>query len=169
MNGVLGMARITKVILEDKVKELEEVIKKQSSQLIEVEIEKNLILEKKGYVSKKRYEKLEELFNFYKSSNEEQNKMYKFLNDELNLSKEKITKLNSELVQAYQEINDLKKNSDKLNSELKHNERGAGRKPKLTDKQRQQVIAMHKEGYSMGNIAKKFNISKGLVHKVIHS
>lgn len=48
-----------------------------------------------------------------------------------------------------------------------HNARGAGRKPKFTSKQVEEIKAMRASGESIKSIAKEKNCSVGLVHKLI--
>lgn len=153
------MPRLTKAMLEDKVKELEKIIK----------------------VSKEDYAKLEERCLGYKRLAEDEtveklNKKLREAYDDLTEAFEKkhqlydrIQILELDNQKLRNELKSLKENNHKLNNERKHNERGAGRKPKLTKQQQQEVINKYNQGVSMGNIAKEFNISKGLVHKIIHS
>lgn len=49
------------------------------------------------------------------------------------------------------------------------NERGSGRKPKLSDAQREQVIIMHASGKSIRELAKYFNVSVGTISNAIHA
>ena len=48
-----------------------------------------------------------------------------------------------------------------------HNARGAGRKPKFTSKQVEEIKAMRASGESIKSIAKEMNCSVGLVHNLI--
>lgn len=49
-----------------------------------------------------------------------------------------------------------------------HNARGAGRKPKLTPEQVEEIKVMRASGDSLKKIAKSMNCSVGLVHKLIN-
>ena len=59
-------------------------------------------------------------------------------------------------------INNLKKNS------LMHNARGAGRKAKFTDDQVDEIRRLREDGNTIKEIAKRYNCSVGLIHKLIN-
>ena len=61
-----------------------------------------------------------------------------------------------------EEINNLKKNS------LMHNARGAGRKAKFTDDQVDEIRRLREDGNTIKEIAKRYNCSVGLIHKLIN-
>ena len=61
-----------------------------------------------------------------------------------------------------EEINNLKKNS------LIHNARGAGRKAKFTDDQVDEIRRLREDGNTIKEIAKRYNCSVGLIHKLIN-
>lgn len=48
-----------------------------------------------------------------------------------------------------------------------HNARGAGRKPKLTDDQKQEIKQLRSEGVTMAEISKQIGCSIGLVYNII--
>lgn len=50
---------------------------------------------------------------------------------------------------------------------MAHNERNAGRKPKLTPIEKADVCAMHAHGSSVLDIQKKYNISSSTVLRII--
>ena len=50
--------------------------------------------------------------------------------------------------------------------QVKKNDRGAGRKEKFDDEQIEHILKARREGKSMRTIAKEFNCSAGLVHKL---
>lgn len=69
--------------------------------------------------------------------------------------------------------NDLKKIRIE-NAELKklkgikvHNERGAGRKPVITYKQKQQIKADRQNGMTIKQLSEKYGFSVGAIHKLI--
>jgi len=53
-------------------------------------------------------------------------------------------------------------------SENKHNECGSGRKP-ISEKLKQQIIEMRKNGATYRRIANDLNLSLGTVHKVVNA
>jgi DNA invertase Pin-like site-specific DNA recombinase len=68
----------------------------------------------------------------------------------------------------------LEKNVQKLNDELKamenkRNERGAGRKPKITAELCEDIRKRRKAGEKYRAIAENLNLSVGLVHKAFNS
>lgn len=56
----------------------------------------------------------------------------------------------------------------KLEKDKVHNERGAGRKSKFNKEQRKQIELERSKGKSIRAIAKEFNCSPALIHKIIH-
>lgn len=75
------------------------------------------------------------------------------------------------------QLEKLSKDINKLrleNAELKkmkgvkvHNERGAGRKPVMTYKQKQEIKADRKNGMTIKQLSEKYGFSVGLIHKLI--
>ena len=65
------------------------------------------------------------------------------------------------------------KEEDKIRSSMakvmqqKKNERGAGRKPVLTDEQKTEIKEMRKEGYSYRSIAETFGVSHMTIKKAL--
>lgn len=55
-----------------------------------------------------------------------------------------------------------------LEKEKTHNERGAGRKAKFNKEQIKQIEIERSKGKSIRTIAKEFNCSPSLVHKLVH-
>ena len=79
---------------------------------------------------------------------------------------EKIAKARDEQLQELQEqVEQLKANT---NIHKLINERGAGRKPKLTEAEIQSIKMYRLQGLSYRTIAEMFNCSVGLVHKLIN-
>ena len=74
----------------------------------------------------------------------------------------KITELNMQLNKNEEKINNLNKNS------LIHNARGAGRKAKFTDDQVDEIRRLREDGNTIKEIAKRYNCSVGLIHKLIN-
>lgn len=74
-----------------------------------------------------------------------------------------LTEVLEELTFANQRIEELE---EKLKL-VKKNDRGAGRKEKFTDEQIEQILKARREGKNIRIIAKEFNCSAGLVHKLI--
>lgn len=98
--------------------------------------------------------------NTVKNLMEENDKLKKEVQGKERLNKE-IQKLKNEqkkLMQEYKENNGVQK--------IK-NERGAGRKTKFTDTQVEKILKERASGTSIRNIAKFYNCSVGLVHKII--
>ena len=81
-------------------------------------------------------------------SNAETSKRYYELLGELSFAEQRIEELEEELKQ------------------VKKNDRGAGRKEKFDNEQRDQILKARKEGKSIRTIAKEFNCSAGLIHKL---
>lgn len=83
---------------------------------------------------------------------------------------EDVKKEKEQLEQGYSKyISELRSKNQKFKTEQKkeHNERGAGRKPKLTDRQKQEIKKIYESGRSMREIAEEFSISKSTVHNII--
>ncbi len=79
---------------------------------------------------------------------------------------EALLKQYQELEQRYKILQSL---YDKKQSK-KHNERNAGRKPKLNDELITQIHKLKNEnGMTIQTIASQLNISVGLVHKALHT
>ena len=96
---------------------------------------------------------------------EEQNEAYR-------LSVEHEKKMRKALVDNYEEeIKRLNEEVQKLKNENKariHNERGAGRKSKFTDQEKESIRMYRLQGKTIKEIAEMFNCSIGLIHKLIH-
>ena len=73
------------------------------------------------------------------------------------------TRLIGELSFANQRVEDLEEEL----KQVKKNDRGAGRKEKFANEQIELILKARREGKSMRTIAKEFNCSAGLVHKLI--
>ena len=157
------MARVTKAELEQQVKELDEKCNEYIKQLInkdnEIAILKELAndsYEKSStYIQQcKKIELLEEQNEAYKLSVEHEKKMKKALVDNY---EEEIKRLNEEIQKL--------KNENKVRI---HNERGAGRKSKFTDQEKESIRMYRLQGKTIKEIAEMFSCSVGIIHKLIH-
>ena len=76
------------------------------------------------------------------------------------------------LVDNYEEeIKRLNEEVQKLKNENKvriHNERGAGRKSKFTDQEKESIRMYRLQGKTIKEIAEMFSCSVGIIHKLIH-
>ena len=75
-----------------------------------------------------------------------------------------IEKLTKDLKKLRLEIAELKK----LKGVKVHNERGAGRKPVMTYKQKQQIKADRQNGMTIKQLSEKYGFSVGAIHKLIN-
>lgn len=70
------------------------------------------------------------------------------------------------------EIQELKKEIQKLKSEkgniTTHNERGAGRKSRFSDQEKETMKMYRIQGKTIKEIAELYNCSVGLIHKIIN-
>lgn len=106
--------------------------------------------------------------------------------DELNAKCEETKELYDNIQTAYNAVvtaqNELQANYERVCAELKeaqskllevreetHNARNAGRKPKFTNEQMEQVRKMAADGLSVRKIAAEMSCSIGLVCKILHS
>ena len=96
---------------------------------------------------------------FYKDNDT----MKRKLDETLILSARKTVKISV----LEKEIEDLKKSSNYNVQKIK-NERGAGRKERFTDKQKDQIKEYRSQGKSIREIAKVYKCSTGLIHKLIN-
>lgn len=96
---------------------------------------------------------------------EEQSEAYR-------LSAEHEKKMRKALVDNYEpEIKRLNKEVQKLKNEKRekiHNERGAGRKSRFTEQEKESIRMYRLQGKTMKEIAEMFNCSVGIIHKLIH-
>lgn len=157
------MARVTKAELEQQVKELDEKCNEYIKQLINKDNEIARLKEladdsyekSSTYIQQcKRIELLEEQNEAYRLSVEHEKKMKKALVDNY---EEEIKRLNEEVQKL--------KNENKARI---HNERGAGRKSKFTDQEKESIRMYRLQGKTIKEIAEMFNCSIGLIHKLIH-
>lgn len=77
-----------------------------------------------------------------------------------------IQKLKDE-VQKLKNENKLLKNNNKGASKKVHNERGAGRKERLTDQEKEMIKMYRIQGKTIKELAEMYSCSVGLVHKLI--
>lgn len=94
---------------------------------------------------------------------------YKLVNEQA----KKIKGLETERDIAVKALDTIKNDLDNLRAEYeqatRHNARGAGRKPKLTDDQEQEIQKLRATGLSVRQIAAKMSCSTGLVCKILHN
>ncbi|MCY6485899.1 helix-turn-helix domain-containing protein [Clostridium aestuarii] len=151
------MPRVTKKDLEKKIEDRDKLIDMLSKQINKLQQEKEDILNNKGAVSKAEFQgaikEIERLKINYKTVSELYDK-----------SKEKNSTLINKCTELAKENKELKENR----IEKKHNERGAGRKSKLTDEQLQKIKMLYQNGKSYGSIAKEVGLSKAYVYKLIN-
>ena len=85
---------------------------------------------------------------------------------------DQITKNNSNEVDKKLKDKDFKRNLDEMDqlkkNFLMHNARGAGRKAKFTDDQVDEIRRLREDGNTIKEIAKRYNCSVGLIHKLIN-
>lgn len=75
------------------------------------------------------------------------------------------------------EVSKLYKHRDKegyyiylsINEKDTKNERGAGRKDRFTDQEKEMIKMYRFQGQTLNELAKSFNCSVGLIHKIINS
>ncbi len=77
-----------------------------------------------------------------------------------------------ELEGAYKEIDKLKIHIEGLREQLKrrehkHNERGAGRKPKVTKEQISKILELREQGLSYQKISERVGLSTAWVHNIV--
>lgn len=89
----------------------------------------------------------------------------KYLEKEVKDLENKLESKRSEILELV-ELN--MKLEDECEVQKLKNERGAGRKKKCSDKQIAEILKARKQNKSMRTIAKEFNISLGLVQKIIN-
>ena len=96
---------------------------------------------------------------------EEQSEAYR-------LSAEHEKKMRKALVDNYEpEIKRLNKEVQKLKSEKRdkiHNERGAGRKSRFTEQEKESIRMYRLQGKTIKELAEMFSCSVGIIHKLIH-
>lgn len=140
----------------ERIKELQRMTKKELIDLIDQLERDKYFLNKEKNMYKGWYEKTEqereEIYNDMVRYREERAELM----DKLYLKKEKI---------YVEEVKRLARQGYKLKE---HNERHAGRKNKFNKEQEQQIIEARNEGKSIRAIAKEFECSIGLVHKLIN-
>lgn len=66
----------------------------------------------------------------------------------------------------YQQAAEMEKLHKLINEQNSKNSRHAGRKPKLTESQIQEILTFRKEGKTIREIAQRFNCSLGLISKI---
>lgn len=85
-----------------------------------------------------------------------------------------IEKQNKEIEELKNEVQKLKNENKILKSKRKnitiavHNERGAGRKEKLSDQDKEMIKMYRIQGKTFKEIAEMYNCSVGLIHKIIN-
>lgn len=93
-------------------------------------------------------------------------------NEAYRLSVEHEKKMRKALVDNYEpEIKRLNEEVQKLKNENRekiHNERGAGRKSRLTEQEKESIRMYRLQGKTIKEIAEMFSCSVGIIHKLIH-
>ncbi|WP_287621362.1 sigma factor-like helix-turn-helix DNA-binding protein [Clostridium sp.] len=79
----------------------------------------------------------------------------------------KIKQLEEEIQQLKHENELLRSNRDIPNKKV-HNERGAGRKAKLTNQEKEMIRMYRIQGKTIKEIAQMYSCSVGLIHKIIN-
>lgn len=92
---------------------------------------------------------------------------YKVVNDLRNELNNKNTALGKSEAERNTLKSDLDKLQEKYQQATRHNARGAGRKPKLTDDQVQEIQKLRADGMVMTEISKKIGCSVGLVYNIL--
>ena len=91
--------------------------------------------------------------------------------DELEEKVQELINENIHLKEMYEkDTNLLKKEIQKLKNEKieKHNSRGAGRKQRFTQQEKETIKMYRIQGETIKNIANMFKCSTGLIHKLIN-
>ena len=93
-------------------------------------------------------------------------------NEAYRLSVEHEKKMRKALVDNYEpEIKRLNEEVQKLKNENRekiHNERGAGRKSRFTEQEKESIRMYRLQGKTIKEIAEMFSCSVGIIHKLIH-
>ena len=93
-------------------------------------------------------------------------------NEAYRLSVEHEKKMRKALVDNYEpEIKRLNEEVQKLKNENRekiHNERGAGRKSRFTEQEKESIRMYRIQGKTIKEIAEMFSCSVGIIHKLIH-
>ena len=90
-----------------------------------------------------------------------------FIDSEKNKLKEDLERYKREYLYYSNEYTNLKKENEKGKLNI-HNARGAVRKAKFTDCQVDEIKRLRESGNTIKEIAKVFNCSVGLIHKLIN-
>ena len=88
------------------------------------------------------------------------------LDSENNKLKEELERYKREYLYYSTEYTNLKKENEKRKLNI-HNARGAGRKDKFNDDQVNDIKRLREDGKTIKEIAKAFNCSVGLIHKLL--
>ena len=154
---------MTKQLLVQKITELEKTIAFQRTQISDLSKELQCSYDENQTVSRVEYDKLLEEASFFKNQTQlliESNKK--------ELKRERLR--HDSLIEYYEaqttELQALKAGAD---HSRKHNERGAGRKTKITPIVSQLVREMRDSGNTYLEIAAALELSVGTVHKAFRS
>jgi predicted nucleic acid-binding Zn-ribbon protein len=98
------------------------------------------------------------------------NKRVELLENKNELLESKNKSLNERVQNLINELESKKNNNDihKLIIEKQHNERGAGRKTRFTDQEKETVKMYRLQGKTIKELAEMFCCSVGLIHKLIN-
>ncbi len=161
------MAKLTKIQLEEKLKETEQELKQYQKWLLESETKYNKIIEDKQL----QFEKLPryiEMTNQIKIM-EDTLEAYKSI---IETGKKTETNLRStiqELVEENENLKECIKNTNTINDTIIHNSRNAGRKPKSEKKiqeQLQQIKNLLNDGKKEKEIYTSMNISRATYYRL---
>lgn len=150
------MARVTLKDLQEQLKKNDNIINWQQNKIQELQELNEKILNNKNSVSKEEHEALVKQFESLQDNFKEIKALYEHEKERNSILINKCTKLEKELAELQKK------------EKTKHNERGAGRKRTLTNKQLENIQMLHKQGLSYGAIAKEVGFSKAYVYKLIN-
>jgi hypothetical protein len=140
----------TKKDLMLRMEQLEQANKQLQDDVIKLQHEKKALMQREGVVSLSEFTRLQKSLDNVRAQCAQWERLY----DEKNEKCRKAVKELQELQQA---------------TSREHNERNAGRKRKLDIVMAQEIQKLKNENLTISEIARKLNISVGLVHKGIHT
>lgn len=155
------MPRITISQLQEEISQLQQVIKEQneSHRTLMNQIHKMQEGSDTEFANSLYYKQMQLELEQYKN--------YKELFEQADEKKNKEHEANIELKEQMEQ---LKKEIQSLNSKLrphKHNERGAGRKSKVTKETKIRIIRYRHNGMTIQELSNQFGYSVGTIYKII--
>lgn len=179
VKAITGTAEHNRKLYDNEVKtneELNEEIQKLKNEDYTLEDIKEL--EQKIQCTKNNSDRWHrEYFNKdsqYKELNEQYSKLeveikkIKTENSNLKLNSEVLKEVLKKVKELEQENKQLKDNYKAPVNKKNHNERGAGRKSRFTDKQINEIKQYRDDGKTIKEIAELYKCSVGLIHKLIN-